>query len=119
MTGSVRSGGPFITVSSAGLVRHCLPVFAGGRHIFRRCHRITHPGFVNLHRLAVKIRVRKMAGSAAEVDQREIVFLGVLGSRSERGEQHDLFAYTRWRSSRLDKSVSHPANCTWPPSLVL
>ena len=36
------------------------------------------PGFIDLHRLAVEVGVGEMVGGLAEVDQREIVLLGVL-----------------------------------------
>lgn len=53
-------------------------VLAGGRHVVGRHDRIALAGLVNLHRLAVEIRVGKMAGRAPEVDQREIELLGIL-----------------------------------------
>jgi len=34
-------------------------------------------GFVNLHRCAVEVRIGEMVGGPAEVDDREIVLLGV------------------------------------------
>ncbi len=48
------------------------------RHIVRGCNRIILARFVDLHRLAVEIGVSEVVGGLAEVDQGEVVLLGVL-----------------------------------------
>ena len=56
----------------AGLVGQRLAVLVGRRHVVGRRDGIVLARLVDLHRLAVEIRVGEMAGRAAEVDQREI-----------------------------------------------
>ena len=62
----------------ARLRRNRIFVFIRGRHVIGRSHRIIFARLVNLHRLAVKVRVGEVVGGAAEIDQREIELLGVL-----------------------------------------
>ena len=60
------------------LGRNEIAVFIGGGHVVGRDDRIIFAGLVNLHRLAVEIRVGEMVGGAPEINQREIKLLGVL-----------------------------------------
>jgi hypothetical protein len=60
------------------LRRHRNAVFIGRGHVIGRDDRVILAGFVNLHRLAVKIRVREMVGRTPEINQCEIKLLGVL-----------------------------------------
>ena len=68
---------------------------------------------VNLHRLAVEVRIGEMAGRAAEVDQREVELLGVLvdagaapddllelGHRADLAVEHDQAAGLRIDAGR-------------------
>ena len=57
-----------------GLILFRLRLFG----IFGRGHGVVLAGLVYLHRLAVELRIREMAGCAAKVHQREIEFSGVL-----------------------------------------
>jgi hypothetical protein len=66
-------------------------VFAGRRRngrvtlcagIVRRGHGVICAGLINLHRLAIKIRVREVIRSAPEINQCEIKLLGVLVNAS-------------------------------------
>ena len=49
-----------------------------GRHIVRRRNGIVFARFVDLHRFAVEVRVGEVVGGLAEVDEGEVVLLGVL-----------------------------------------
>src|SRR6202043_1307074 len=51
---------------------------AGWRHIVGRRDRVAFARLVNLHRIAVEVRVGEVGGRAAKVDQGEIELLGVL-----------------------------------------
>ena len=53
-------------------------VGGGRRGVVGRGHRLAFLGFVDLHRFAVPVLVGKMGGGAAEIDDREVVFLRVL-----------------------------------------
>ena len=94
--------------SSPGFGGRVSPSSPVRRHVVGRRNRIAFAGFVNLHRLAVEIRVGEVAGRAAEIDQREIELLGVLvdagaapddllelGHRADRAVEHDQAAGLR------------------------
>ena len=86
---------------------------AGWRHIVGRRDRVAFARLVNLHRIAVEIRVGEMAGRAAKVDQREIELLGILvhagaapddllelGHRANLAVEHDQAAGLRIDAGR-------------------
>ena len=103
------SGGRSTTVSSvAGRRRDRLVVLVGRRRVVGRRDRIVLAGLVDLHRIAVEVRVGEVAGRAAEVHQREVELLGVLvdagaapddllelGHRADFAVEHDQAAGLR------------------------
>ena len=64
-----------------------LAFVVGRRRVVRRRDRIAFAGLVDLHRLAVEVRVGEMAGRAAEVDQREVELAWCPRGRACRGRR--------------------------------
>ena len=62
----------------AGLGRNGVFVVADGRHVVWRRDGIILARLVDLHRLAVEIGVGKVVGGVPEIDEGEVILLGVL-----------------------------------------
>lgn len=90
------------------------------QRVVGRRDRITSTGFINLHRVAVEIRVGEVAGGAAKIDQREEELLAVLmnagaapddllelGHRAHSAIEHDQPAGLRINTSREQPRSRH------------
>ena len=97
----------------AGLRRDRLVLVARRRHVVRRRYRIVLARLVDLDRLAVEVGIGEVVGRLPEVDQREVVLLGVLvdaraaaddllelGHRADFAVEHDEAAGLRVDAGR-------------------
>ena len=103
LAGCVMSGGAidddFVV---AGLVGQRFVVLVGRRHVVGRRDRVVLARLVDLHRLAVEVRIGEVVGRPPEVDEGEVELLGVLvdagaaaddllelGHRADLAVEHD------------------------------